>query len=161
MRNHRNHFVAIFACCVFAAACGSKTSDAVNTNAPANTTANTAATKNAEPAKSILKPGDVSPDKAVKVIELVDSVAADKDAWKGKEVAVTGYVSGTSNSGNHQLVTLLNEQTATNAKEITCAFQGDKPDGIFTKTVEVKGKISSVSTGEVTMVNLDPCELKK
>ena len=95
MRNRGDHFVAIFACCILAAACGSKTSDAVNTNAPANTTANTAATKNAETAKSMLKPGDVSPDKAVKVIELVDSAAADKDAWKGKEVAVTGYVSGT------------------------------------------------------------------
>ena len=159
MRSHRNHFVAIFACCVFAAACGSKTGDAVNTNAPANTTASTAAAKNVEPAKSILKPGDVGPDKAVKVIELVDSVAADKDAWKGKEVAVTGYVSGTSSSGNHQLLTLTNDQTATNAKEITCAFQGDKPDAF--KTVEVKGKINSVSTGEVTTVNLEPCELKK
>src|SRR4051812_6712410 len=60
-----------------------------NTTATQNTAekANTAATRNEEPAK-ILKPGDVSPDKTVKVIELVDSVAADKDAWKGKEVTV-------------------------------------------------------------------------
>ena len=38
------------------------------------------------PASTIMKPGDVSPDKAVKVIELVDSAAADKAAWKGKEI---------------------------------------------------------------------------
>lgn len=157
----RKHLVAIFACCIFALAGCEKTTEKTNTAATQNTAekANTAATKNEEPAKNILKPGDVSPDKAVKVIELVDSVAADKDAWKGKEVAVTGYVSGTSSSGNHQLLTLTNDQTATNAKEITCAFQGDKPDAF--KTVEVKGKINSVSTGEVTMVNLEPCELKK
>lgn len=122
---------------------------------------NTATTKNEEPAKSILKPGDVSPDKAVKVIELVDSIAADKDAWKGKEVAVTGYVSGTSGSGNHQLITLTNEQTATNKKSITCAFQGDKPDALFTKTVEVRGKISNFTDGEYRTANLEPCAVKK
>jgi uncharacterized alpha/beta hydrolase family protein len=145
------------------ASCGS-TTEKTNTAATQNTAekTNTTATKNEEPAKNNLKPGDVSPDKAVKVIELVDSVAADKDAWKGKEVAVTGYVSGTSGSGNHQLLTLTNEQTATNKKSITCAFQGDKPDALFAKTVEVKGKISFVNTdGEYKTVNLEPCELKK
>lgn len=135
-----------------------------NTAAPQNTAekANTAANKNEEPAKSILKPGDLSPDKTVTVIELVDSVAADKDAWKGKEVAVTGYVSGTSGSGKQQLLTLTNDQTATNKKDITCAFQGEKADAVFGKTVEVKGKINSVNTdGEYKSVNLEPCELKK
>src|SRR6185369_18048564 len=81
-----------------------KTGTNGNTAAPQNTAekANTAAAKNEEPAK-ILKPGDVSPDKPLKVIELVDSVAADKNAWKGKEVVVTGYVSATSGSGKQQL----------------------------------------------------------
>jgi hypothetical protein len=149
---------------IFALAGCGKTTEKTNTATTQNTAeeANTAAAKNGEPAKNILKPGDVSPDKAVKVIELVDSVAADKDAWKGKEVAVTGYVSGTSGSGNHQLLTLTNDQTATNRKNISCAFQGGKPDEVFSKTIEVKGKISYVSTdGEVKMVSLEPCELKK
>jgi uncharacterized alpha/beta hydrolase family protein len=149
---------------IFALAGCGKTTEKTNTATTQNTAekANTAATKNEEPAKNILKPGDVSPDKAVRVIELVDSVAADKDPWKGKEVAVTGYVSGTSGSGNHQLLTLTNEQTTTNKKSITCAFQGGKPDDVFAKTIEVKGKISSVNTdGEYKSVNLEPCELKK
>jgi len=58
-----------------------------NTNTAATNTGqktNATATKTG----NILKPGDVSPDKAIKVSDLVDSVASDKDAWKGKEVAV-------------------------------------------------------------------------
>ena len=53
MRNHRNHLVAIFACCVFAAACGSKTDVPVNTNAPVKTDA---PTKTAAP-NTPVKPG--------------------------------------------------------------------------------------------------------
>lgn len=157
----RSLLLAVASFGIFAlAGCGTTTEN-TNTAVPQNTAgkANTSTAKNEEPAGKILKPDDVSPDKAVKVIELVDSVAADKDAWKGKEVTVTGYVSGMSNSGNHQLLTLTNDPTSIN-KSITCAFPGDKPD-VFTKTVEVKGKINSVSTGGVTMVNLEPCELKK
>ena len=122
---------------------------------------NTAATKE-QPAKNILKPGDVSADKTIKISELVDSVAADKDAWKGKEVAVNGYVSGTSGSESHLLLTMTDEQTATNKKGISCALQGVKSADVFTKTIEVKGKVSSSNTdGEYKSVNLEPCELKK
>jgi hypothetical protein len=136
-------------------------------NAGANT--NTAATNtgqktNATATKTgnILKPGDVSPDKAIKISDLVDSVASDKDAWKGKEVAVTGYVSGTSGSESHLLLTMTDEQTATNKRDISCALQGVKSADVFTKTVEVKGKISSSNMdGEFKSVNLEPCELKK
>ena len=111
---------------------------------------------------NILKPGDVSPDKAIKISDLVDSVASDKDAWKGKEVAVTGYVSGTSGSESHLLVTMTDEQTATNKRDISCALQGVKSADVFTKTIEVKGKISSSNMdSEFKSVNLDPCELKK
>ena len=123
---------------------------------------NTAATKTGGPAKNSLKPGDVSPDKAIKISDLVDSVAADKDAWKGKEVAVNGYVSGTSGSESHLLLTMTDEQTATNKKGISCALQGVKSADVFTKTIEVKGKVSSSNTdGEYKSVNLEPCELKK
>lgn len=151
---------------IFALAGCGKTTENTNNAAAQNTAgkANNAAARNAEPATNILKPGDVRPDKAVKVVELVDSAAADKDAWKGKEVAVTGYVSGTSSSGNLQLLTLTNDQTATNRTYVTCGFQGGKPDAdaLFTKTVEVRGKIMVVDTGgEVNKVNLEPCEIKK
>ena len=132
-----------------------------NTNTAATNTGqktNATATK----AGNILKPGDVSPDKAIKVSDLVDSVASDKDAWKGKEVAVTGYVSGTSGSESHLLLTMTDEQTATNKRDISCALQGVKSADVFTKTIAVKGKISSSNTdGEFKSVNLEPCELKK
>ena len=124
--------------------------------------ANTAATKTDEPAKNILKPGDVSADKTIKISELVDGVAADKDAWKGREVAVTGYVSGTSGGTDHLLLTMITEQTVTDKKSISCALQGVKSADVFTKTIEVKGKISSANMdGEFKSVNLEPCELKK
>lgn len=123
---------------------------------------NTAATKTGGPAKNILKPGDVSADKTIKISELVDGVAADKDAWKGKEVAVTGYVSGTSGGTDHLLLTMTDEETATNKKSISCALQGVKSADVFTKTIEVKGKVSSANMdGEFKSVNLEPCELKK
>jgi hypothetical protein len=132
-----------------------------NTNTAATNTGqktNATATKTG----NILKPGDVSPDKAIKVSDLVDSVAPDKDAWKGKEVAVTGYVSGTSGSESHLLLTMTDEQTSTNKRDISCALQGVKSADVFTKTIEVKGKISSSNMdGEFKSVNLDPCELKK
>ena len=132
-----------------------------NTNTAATNTGqktNATATKTG----NILKPGDVSPDKAIKVSDLVDSVASDKDAWKGKEVAVTGYVSGTSGSESHLLLTITDEQTAANKRDISCALQGVKSADVFTKTIAVKGKISSSNMdGEFKSVNLDPCELKK
>lgn len=132
-----------------------------NTNSASTNTGqktNATATKTG----NILKPGDVSPDKAIKISDLVDSVASDKDAWKGKEVAVTGYVSGTSGSESRLLLTMTDEQTATNKRDISCALQGVKSADVFTKTIEVKGKISSSNMdSEFKSVNLDPCELKK
>ena len=145
------------------AGCG-KTAANTNTATTQNTAGNTntAVTKTEEPPAAILKPGDVSPDKTVKVVELVDSAAADKAAWKGKEVTVTGFVSGTSGSGDHLLLTLTSEQLATNKKQVSCAVKGVKSDEVFSKTVEVKGKIFFVNTdGEYKSVNLEPCELKK
>jgi len=142
---------------IFALAGCGNTSENTNTTATQNSgqKANT-------PAGSILKPGDVSPDKAIKVSDLVNSVAADKDAWKGKEVAVTGYVSGTSGSESHLLLTMTDTQTATNQRDIGCALQGVKSADVFTKTIEVKGKINSSNMdGEFKSVNLEPCELKK
>ena len=132
-----------------------------NTNTAATNTGqktNATATKTG----NILKPGDVSPDKAIKISDLVDSVASDKDAWKGKEVTVTGYVSGTSGSESRLLLTMTDEQTATNKRDISCALQGVKSADVFTKTIAVKGKISSSNMdSEFKSVNLDPCELKK
>jgi uncharacterized protein YceK len=159
----KTFLLAIASFGIFAlAGCGS-TSENTNTTATQNSgqKANTATTKDSA-AGNILKPGDVGPDKAIKVSDLVNSVAADKDAWKGKEVAVTGYVSATSGPESHLLLTMTDAQTATNQRDISCALQGVKSADVFTKTMEVKGKISSSNTdGEFKSVNLEPCELKK
>jgi len=57
---------------------------------------------------------------------------------------------------------MTDEQTATNKRDISCALQGVKSADVFTKTIEVKGKISSSNMdSEFKSVNLDPCELKK
>ena len=156
MRNISFLVTVVSGCGLFAlAGCG--------TNAMPNSTGanNTAATRKDEPAKNVLKVGDASPDRAVKVSELVDGVAADKEAWKGKEVAVTGYVSATSGPYPKLLLTMTDDQTSTNKRNISCNSQGNSND-VFSKTISVKGKISSVSTdGDVKSVSLDPCELKK
>lgn len=151
------------------AGCGAKTAEnmntaVTNTAANQNTTgkANTAPTKTEEPAARMLKPADVSPDKAVKVIELVDSIAADKEGWKGKEIAVTGFVNSTSSSGKSQLVTLTNDKAATQSKSVSCAFDGTMPDGVSFQTVEIKGKIRDMQMSDQSKsVYLGPCEVKK
>ena len=149
------------------AGCGTTTENTntavTNTATNGNTAgkANTAPTKNEEPSK-ILKPDDVSPDQAVKVIELVDSIAADKEGWKGKEIVVTGFVNSTSSSGPQQLVTLTNDKAATQSKVVNCSFQGKMPDGVAFQTVEIKGKIRDTRTdGESKTIDLEPCEVKK
>lgn len=151
-------FFVIFAL----AGCG-KTTDATNNATAQNTagTTNTAPTKTDAATGNILKPGDVSSDKAVKVTDLVSSVGADKAAWKGKEVAVTGFVTAVATSGNIQTLTIMNDETAANKIDISCTFKGDKPD-VFRKTIEVKGKINYINTdSEYKSVALDPCEIKK
>lgn len=151
--------LAVAAFGIFALSGCGNAGDSTNT-AATNTGQKTNAT--ASRTGNILKPGDVSPDKALKVSDLVDSVASDKDAWKSKEVTVTGYVSGTSGSESHLLLTMTDEQRATNKRDISCALQGVKSADVFTKTIAVKGKISSSNTdSEFKSVNLEPCELKK
>jgi hypothetical protein len=105
---------------------------------------------------------------AVKVDELVNSAIADKDAWMGKEVAVTGYVMMTSNaegqSGyNMSLVKDKDSRNSETGNSVSCTVQAGVPkDEVVLKTVEVKGKIKRVDgTGNWKMVTLDPCELKK
>ena len=152
---------------IFALAGCGKTSENTNTAANGNTAVktNTAATNSEEPAARMLKPGDVSLDNTVKVLELVDSIAADtnRDAWKGKEVVVTGFVNSTSSSGKFQLVTLTNDKAATQSKSVSCSFQAASlPDGVAFQTVEVKGKIKYIQmNGESKSVTLEPCELIK
>jgi uncharacterized membrane protein YcgQ (UPF0703/DUF1980 family) len=156
--------ITVISLVIFALAGCGKTSENTNTATTQNTSgkANTAPTKSEEPAAKMLKPADVSPDQAVKVIELVDSIAADKEGWKGKEIVVTGFVNSTSSSGPQQLVTLTNDKAATQSKVVNCIFQGKMPDGVAFQTVEIKGKIRDTRTdSESKTIDLEPCEVKK
>ena len=88
--------LAVISLGIFAlAGCGNTAENAnteanKNANTQANKNANTQATTNKEPAKTVFKPVEISPD-AVKVNEFVDKVAANLNAWKGKEVTATGF----------------------------------------------------------------------
>jgi hypothetical protein len=76
MRNHRNHLVAIFACCVFAAACGSKTDVPVETNAPA-------------PAKTVASVKTDAPAKPGVPVEFSKACNAENN---NKTVEISGYL---------------------------------------------------------------------
>ena len=101
-----------------------------------------------------------STGKIYKIDELVTTALADKDAWTGKEVTVTGYVGETSGS-NPVIVTMTIDRDTVD-KSITCSLQGVKSADVFGKNIEVKGKIKSLTpTGESKKVQLEPCEVKK
>lgn len=105
---------------------------------------------------------------AVKVDELVNKAIADKDAWMGKEVAVTGYVmmiSGADGKGSYTMSLVMDKDSRNSetGNSVNCIVQGGVPkEEVVLKTVEVKGKINRVNgTGNWKLVALEPCELKK
>jgi hypothetical protein len=138
-----------------------------NVNTQANKIANTPATENKEPASPVFKPVEISPD-AAKVNEFVDKVAANLNAWKGKEVTVTGYVSMASRkpSGDgydgYNLM-LINDEKSGPKKWVGCSvLKGALPEGTALKTVEVKGTVTEIQTaGDGKGVTIDPCTLKQ
>jgi hypothetical protein len=100
-------------------------------------------------------PKDVSPDKPFRVNELVEKVSAEKDAWKGKEVIVSGLITVRSSIN----VLLVNKKWD---KEIVVCVLQTPPKENLGDTVEVKGKISELITqGEEKAVKLDPCVIKQ
>ena len=151
---------------IFALAGCGKATETTNTTVNKNTAgnANTATTKTEEPAKSVLKPGDVSPDKVFKVHELLDSIATNGDAWKGKEVTVTGFAGESETFNGKTAVLLRNDPNKVDGRVVGCVLQGAKSADVLEKTIEVKGKITKASNlnGNVLIgMELDPCEVKK
>ena len=106
-------------------------------------------------------------EKVFEVNELVNKVTADKDGWKGKEVTVSGYVTHMSGSDgkNGYHLSMKNHRNDESERHVVCKVsQGDFPEGIATKTVEVKGKIGLIHTQNylnLKSVTLDSCEVKK
>ena len=156
---------------IFALAGCGKTSEDTNTTVTntavnGNTAkANTAPTKSEEPAKNVLKPGDVSPDKVFKVRELLDTVVADREGWKGKEVTVTGFVSPHTekNTSGAIAVMLQDDPDKVGGGVVSCALKGVDFKDFLGKTVEVKGKIdgSNLEGGKLVGMALEPCVVKK
>lgn len=140
--------------------CGNTSSE---TTKNTNEKANIGATKTEESAKNVPKLGDVSPENNFKVKALIEKASADKDAWMGKIIAVTGYVRGISSSGGHIVITLANDQTDNSETTVACSYKGDEPKGIISQNVEVKGQIDQVNINgdKSKSVWLSPCELKK
>ena len=155
---------------IFALAGCGNTAEKANTNTPKNANtdapqkADTDANQNKEPAKTVFKPVEISPD-AVKVHEFVDKVVANQNAWKGKEVTVTGYISMVSPRGSEDgyNLQLWNDEKGGSAKMVGCIVRkGSMPEGIALKTVEVKGTVSEVRIdNNLKVVSLDPCTLKQ
>ena len=148
--------------------CG-RAADKTNTAANNKNAPVAAATpaQNKEPAKPAMKASDITPDKAVAVKDLTDAVAASPDGWTGKQVAVTGYVASTSESGpKNMLLSLQPNKEDTTSGGVTCLVQGtydEVSEKVFDKTLEVKGTIKHIqgSDAKPKMVSLEPCEVKK
>ena len=102
-----------------------------------------------------------------KVGELVDKVTADENTWKGKEVIVSGYVSNTSGSEseNGYNLNMTDHRNDESERRVYCKIsQKNLPEGIESKTIEVKGKIGSVTRRNylnMKTVTLESCEIIK
>lgn len=111
---------------------------------------------------------EVNANQTFSIEELVDRATADKDNWQGKEVTVSGYVSHMprSEGANGYVISMSSKHDSDSGQwQLTCKVpQGDLPEGIISKTIEVKGKIGLVhrqSYLNLKSVTLDPCEIKK
>lgn len=101
------------------------------------------------------------------VDELAEQAVADKEAFMGKEVVVSGYVSIISNDIKGKVVAIhldFDLKSATE-RQVTCTIaDGQIPDNLYSKWITVKGKISNIrSTNYLDQrsVTLDPCEIVK
>ncbi len=99
------------------------------------------------------------------VDELADRAVADKEAFMGKEVVVSGYVAvilPNVDSNGYRLSLDFDLRSPTE-RQISCAIpQGKAPDGISSKWVTVKGQIANIHSQNymgLKSVTLDPCEI--
>ena len=162
MRNHRNHLVAIFVCCVFAAACGSKTDVPVATNAPA-------------PAKTV---ASVKADASAKPGVPVEFSKACNAENNNKTVEISGYV-GRGNGvscgemgGYSQCLYRLNEKptdrdgikvgivqgaSANQAEDLPIADKDIKIHAADGSVINIANKVKL--TGEMS-ISSDYCSMK-
>ncbi len=101
------------------------------------------------------------------VDELADKAVANEQAYMGKEVVVSGYVSSPSPNmdGNGYSLGLDFDLYSPIERQLSCIVpQGKAPEGIDSKWVTVKGKIVNIHRQnymDLKSVRLEPCELVK
>ncbi|HSK71318.1 MAG TPA: hypothetical protein VK892_06455 [Pyrinomonadaceae bacterium] len=158
------------------AGCGeTATNTAVNVNTVANNTATnsannamttTPATNSPEaPPKSDLKPADVDPNKPIPIAEVKAAYIADKSAWHGKEVSVTGdyFGKGKSTEGGKESGFYVSITDAGKKLMGTCHLDKEASDELSKQPANhvFKGTIVEDKGAIVEQVKLKPCQIVK
>lgn len=137
--------------------CGETAKNTTAVNATTNANSETVNTE--KPPENVLKPGDIDLEKPVAADEVVAGVYADTNAWKGKEIAVSGYVGGTSGGGESYKLELRKDDKAKQEDGVVdCFVKGEKPENIFRSTVTIKGTVKETRDDRKVVV-LEPCEV--
>lgn len=163
----------LFVAVISFSGCQDSANTTANNNA-ANTIANnTAAANNSTPAanssegtpKSDLKPADVDPNNPIPVAEVKASYIADKAAWHGKQVSVTGdyFGKGKSTNGGKEGDYYVSITDASKKMMGTCYLDKEASDEISKQPANhvFKGTIVEDKGAIVEQVKLKPCEIVK
>ncbi len=161
---------------VFAiAGCGDAANDTTNagntavvkntTDNKTNSMTNAETNTSADAPKSDLKPADIDPNKPVSITDLKAAYIADKAAWNGKEVSVTGNYFGKGNTSKSGKTTSMYVSITDSSRKLmgTCYVSEEVSDEI-SKNPEnhvFKGTIKEEKSQLVEQVVLDPCEVVK
>lgn len=101
------------------------------------------------------------------VDELANIAVADKEAYMGKEVIVSGWVSNVSPDANSNGYTLSLDFDLHSPveRQLNCTIaQGIPPDNLRSTWLTVKGKIANIHSQtymDLKSIQLEPCELVK
>jgi hypothetical protein len=165
--------------CLVFAGCGDATKNsAANTNSANNKTVaadnkNDSVSKTSLPETSSaenaptsdLKPSDIDPNKPVPVADLKAAYIADKTAWNGKEVSVTGNYFGKGKTSSSGKVTSQYVSISDSSKKMmgTCYVSKEVADDISANPENhvFKGTIKADAKTIIEQVVLDPCEVVK
>ena len=135
-----------------------------NTNSIMTTATPAAASPEAAP-KSNLKPADIDPNKPVPIADVKAAYIADKAAWHGKQVSVTGdyFGKGKTTKGEKEENYYVSITDAGKKLMGTCYLEKEASDEISKNPANhvFKGTIVENKGGIVEQVVLRPCEIVK
>ena len=101
-----------------------------------------------------IKPSDIDPNKPFKAEELKKAIAADFEAWKGKEVTLNGSFGGQLKSGGKTSIYVVD---AARKNLFKCVSSEAVPEGVLYGTT-YKGTVKEQSAGWIV---LEPCSPPK